>query len=226
MDGFSGLLDLLTDPTVAYLLVSLGAIGVFLELAVPGASIPGVAGSIALALGLIGLARLSVDWTGLLLMGLGIALLAADVFLPSLGLLTIGGLASFIAGSSRLFDGAPPGERVEPILTWTVAACLAVFFVVVGGAALSGLRRRPATGQGGLIGTAGVVRRALEPEGMVFLDGALWRARSAAGPLPAGTTVTVRAVDGLTLDVLPVAGPASDAPAQRAGSPATRSPSA
>lgn len=212
MDGFSGIFDLLTDPTLAYLLVSLGAIGLFLELAVPGASVPGVAGTVALALGLVGLARLSADWTGLLLMGVGIGLMAADVFLPSLGLLTIGGLASFIIGSSRLFADAPPGERVEPVLTWTIAGCLAAIFLVVGGAALRGLRRRPATGRGSLVGTAGVVRRALDPEGMVFLDGALWSARSVAGPLPAGTTVTVRAVDGLTLDVDPVAEVVTTAP--------------
>lgn len=212
MDGFSGVLDLLTDPTVAYLLVSLGAIGLFLELAVPGASVPGVAGTVALALGLIGLARLSADWTGLLLMGLGIGLMAADVFLPSLGLLTLGGLASFIAGSSRLFADAPTGERVEPTVTWTIAGCLAALFLFVGGAVLRGLRRRAATGQEGLVGTTGVVRRTLEPEGMVFLDGALWRARSTARPLPVGSTVTVRAIDGLTLDVAPVAGPARPAP--------------
>ncbi|MEJ7762907.1 MAG: NfeD family protein, partial [Thermomicrobiales bacterium] len=81
-----------------------------------------------------------------------------------------------------------------------------------GGGAGGGGRPRPATGRGSLVGTAGVVRRALDPEGMVFLDGALWSARSVAGPLPAGTTVTVRAVDGLTLDVDPVAEVVTTAP--------------
>lgn len=206
MGWFDQLLQLLVDPTVAYLLLSLGSIGIFLEISNPGAVVPGVVGVLALLLGLFGLGTLPVNWTGVLLMGFGIVLLIVDVFVPSLGILTIGGLTSFVIGSYLLFgDSAPPGYEIEPAVIWTVTGCLVIFFVLIGGAVMRTQFRKPATGRRGLIGEQGIVRRALNPEGMVYVHGELWQAHSQDGVhLPIGTAVTITAINGLVATVRPV----------------------
>lgn len=200
------LLQLLVDPTVAYLLLSLGSIGIFLEISNPGAVVPGVVGVLALLLGLFGLGTLPVNWTGVLLMGFGIVLLIIDVFVPSLGILTIGGLTSFVIGSYLLFgDSAPPGYEISPVVIWTVTGCLVIFFVLIGSAVMRTQFRKPATGRRGLIGEQGTVRRALDPEGMVYVHGELWKARSQDGAhLPIGTAVMITAINGLVATVRPV----------------------
>nr|MBA3644165.1 nodulation protein NfeD [Chloroflexia bacterium] len=103
-------MQLLADPTIAYILLSLGSIGLFFELSNPGAILPGVVGGLFLLLALYGLGTLPVNWAGVLLIGFGFLLLAIDLFVPSFGSLTIGGLASFVIGSHMLIgEEAPPG---------------------------------------------------------------------------------------------------------------------
>lgn len=211
-------LQLLADPTVAYLLLSLGSIGLFLELSNPGGYLPGVVGGLSLLLGLFSLGTLPVDWTGVLLILFGLLLLVVDVFVPSFGALTVGGLASFVIGSYLLFgEAAPPGYEVSPVAIWTVTACLVVFFVFLAGSVLKARLRRPATGRQALLGAVGTVRQPLAPggQGMVFLHGELWSARLDPSverarrlqlqgePLPVGTPVVVSALDGLRLAVRP-----------------------
>lgn len=194
----------LANPNVAYLLLVLGFLGFFLELASPGTSIPGALGVISLILASIGLSQLPFDWRGALLILVAFLLFFADIFLPSLGLLTLSGLALLVAGSYVLFDEAQ-GVFVNRPLIWAIAAGLVGIFVVIGGFALSVWRRKPATGREGLVGAVGTVRKSLDPDGVVFVSGELWQATAsgdndaAAPPIAERVPVTVTGMDGLRL---------------------------
>ncbi len=198
----------LTLPTVAYLLLCFGAIGLLLELSSPGVTLPGVVGVLALGSAAVVLGGMPLSWIGLLLIGGGLALLILDVFVPSLGLLTVGGLAAFVVGSYVLFDDAAAGYTVNPVAIWVVTVCLVLFFVFIAGSAIRILRRRPYSGRDSVVGRLGESRTALAPEGMVFIDGEIWQAhaitlhRSAAAPIiPTGAEVIVTRIDGLLLEV-------------------------
>lgn len=198
--------QLLADPNVAYALLLLGFLGLFLELSSPGTSVPGAVGVICLALAAIGLSQLPFDWRGGLLILVAFLLLFADLFVPSLGLLTLGGLALMVTGSYVLFDEAQ-GVMVSRPLIWALVIALVVLFAAVGGFALSTLRRKPATGREGLVGRVGTVRQELAPDGVVFVNGELWQATAtgdvpaAAPPIEARVPVTVTGLDGLRLFV-------------------------
>ena len=196
----------LADPNVAYVLLVLGFLGLFLEFSAPGTSIPGAIGVLCLGLAAIGLAQLPFDWRGGMLIAIAFVLLLADIFVPSLGLLTVGGLALLIVGSYVLFDPAQ-GVFVNRALIWTLAIAMAALFAAIGGFALSVLRRKPATGREGIIGAVGTVRKALDPDGMVFVTGELWMATAPGGspeaesPIPEREAVTVTGIDGLRIIV-------------------------
>ena len=199
-------LALLADPNVAYILLVLGFLGLFLELSSPGTLIPGAIGVVCLILAAIGLSQLPFDWRGALLILVAFLLFFADIFLPSLGLLTLSGLALLVAGSYVLFDEAQ-GLFVSRPLIWAIAASLIGMFVVIGGFALSVWRRKPATGREGLVGAVGTVRKALDPDGVVFVYGELWQATApgdtsaATPPIAERVPVTVMGMDGLRLFV-------------------------
>jgi membrane-bound serine protease (ClpP class) len=202
--GLESAVGALADPNVAYLLLVLGFLGLFLELSSPGTSIPGALGVICLILAAIGLSQLPFDWRGALLILVAFALFFADIFLPSLGLLTLSGLALLVAGSYVLFDESQ-GVFVNRPLIWAIAVGLVGMFVVIGGFALSVWRRKPATGREGLVGAVGTVRRPLDPDGVVFVSGELWQATApgdsdaAAPPIGERVPVTVTGMDGLRL---------------------------
>ncbi|MBA3451453.1 MAG: hypothetical protein H0T18_09625, partial [Chloroflexia bacterium] len=160
----------LADPNVAYLLLVLGFLGLFLELSSPGTSVPGVVGVIALILSAVGLSQLPFDWRGALLILAAFILFFADIFVPSLGLLTLTGLAVMVAGSYLLFDDAR-GVFVSRPLIWAIVVAMVAVFVVIGGFALTVWRRKPATGREGLVGAVGTVRKTLAPDGVVFVAG-------------------------------------------------------
>ncbi|MCM8748656.1 nodulation protein NfeD [Thermomicrobiaceae bacterium CFH 74404] len=198
--------QILSDPNVAYILLSLGLLGIFLELANPGAVLPGVVGGIFLLLGLFALGNLDVNWAGVLLMAFGFILFIADLYLPTHGVLTVGGIISFALGSFLLMQSPiSPVFQISRAVILTVTALVAISFLAVITLVARAHARRPATGREGLIGTVGVVRRALDPEGMVFVEGELWRARSNAGRISEGQLVRVVGVEGLRLTVAPVA---------------------
>ncbi|HEV2066097.1 MAG TPA: nodulation protein NfeD [Thermomicrobiales bacterium] len=207
MNLFERILQLASDPTIAYLLLSFGSLGIFLELANPGTFVPGIVGVISLVLGLYSLGTLPVNWTGVLLIGIGLALFLIDLFVSSFGLLLVAGLACFITGSYLLIDTNVPGyENVSRPIIWTSAACIVAVALIVGTAALRALRRRPSTGTPALIGRIGTVRSELNPTGMVFLDGELWTATMTGSPgeqptAPVGSHIEVTGVHGLRLDV-------------------------
>ncbi len=194
----------LADPNVAYVLLCLGFLGLFLEFSSPGTSVPGAIGVLCLGLSAIGLAQLPFDWRGGLLIAVAFLLLFADLFVPSLGLLTLGGLALMISGSYVLFDESQ-GVYVNRPLIWVFAVALVAMFAVIGGFAISVLRRKPATGREGLIGSVGTVRKTLNPDGIVFVYGELWQAtapgesEASMPPIDARESVTVTGMDGLRL---------------------------
>jgi membrane-bound serine protease (ClpP class) len=202
--GLDSAVSALANPNVAYLLLVLGFLGLFLELASPGTSLPGALGVISLILAGVGLSQLPFDWRGALLILVAFLLFFADVFLPSLGLLTLSGLALLVAGSYVLFDEAQ-GVFVNRPLIWAISAGLVGIFVVIGGFALSVWRRKPATGREGLVGAVGTVRRPLDPDGVVFVAGELWQATApgdddaASPPIAERVPVTVTGMDGLRL---------------------------
>lgn len=210
-------LQLLADPTIAYLLISLGLLAIFVELSHPGVTVPGIVGALSLLLGFFALGSIPVDWTGILLIGLAFVLFALDLYLPSFGTLTIGGLVSFVLGSYLLVGDETPGYAIAPAVIWTMTACLLAFSLFLGAAVLRARLRPPATGVDRLVGTTGVARTALEPRGTVALNGELWEA-ALEGPairVPEGEIVVVIRVRGLRLAVRPAT--AAEAQRHRAG---------
>ncbi len=207
MSIFERLLQFLSNPNVGYLFLSLGMLGLFFELSNPGGMLPGIVGAIGLIIGLVSLGSLPVNWAGAALMVLAFLLFIADIFLPSAGLLTAGGIAAFLIGSFMLIDEDVPGYELSRIVVWTVAACLAAFFIAMGALALKTRFSRSKVGREGLIGIIGVVRQTLEPSGMVFAQGELWSATldesTGHHELEQGKSVVVTGLDGLRLIVRP-----------------------
>ncbi|MDP8922773.1 MAG: nodulation protein NfeD [Chloroflexota bacterium] len=207
MGWVDGFLHIISDPTIAYILLSLGTMGLFFELSNPGSLFPGVIGGICLLLGFYALGTLPVNWAGLLLMGFALLLFVAELFTPTSGLLTLGGLAAFVLGSLLLFN-VPDAAPWLSVSLWAVAGVsvtMAVFFLVVARLVARGQRRKVTTGREGMLGMVGRARTALAPSGMVFVDGALWEAVSDAEAIPAGTRVEVVGIEGLLLHVRPTA---------------------
>ena len=212
MNGIEQALQLISDPTIAYLLLSIGSLGIFLELSNPGGFVPGIIGVLSLILGFYALGTLPVNWTGVLLIGFAFLLFFIDLFVTSFGLLLVGGLISFIVGSYLLIDTNVPGyDGVSRPIIWTSAALVLAAAAAVGYFVLRAQRRRPATGAPAMLGAVGEVRRELSPTGLVFLDGELWTATAEGLPegalLPVGSHVEVIAIDGLRLTVRPTTAP-------------------
>ena len=185
------LLGLLADPNLVYILFILGLYGLIYEFFHPGIGFGLAAGGICLLLALFGLQILPVNVVGVVLILFGIGLIVLDAFTPTNGILTGGGVVSLLAGSFTLFD--IPDRAVG--LSWgTIIAVVAVttaLFAFVISKALLIQRKRVVTGREALIGKTGVVRRELNPDGTVFVNGEYWNARSTSGRIGAGEEVTV-----------------------------------
>jgi membrane-bound serine protease (ClpP class) len=206
MGLWKSILDLLIDPNLIVILMSIGVLGITIELWNPGLILPGTVGAISLVIGLFGLQVLPISWAGLLLMALALGFFVAEAFVVSHGALTLAGAVAFVIGSLMLFDPAGENYQVSLRVALIVAATMAA---MIGFAALKivQVRRAPVvTGQSELVGQIGVVREALDPEGFIFVHGELWRARTDGEPVPPGETVRVEGLDeGLTLRVAPAA---------------------
>jgi membrane-bound serine protease (ClpP class) len=203
MQPLERLLHAISDPTIAYLLLSLGTLALVYELSNPGAILPGVAGGLSLLLALYALGTLPVNLAGLLLLALAFGLLLLDVFAPTHGVLTAGAIAAFVFGSAILIntpEGAP-FLSIAPAAIVLVTAVLVAFFGLIVGSVARSQRRRAVGGAAALIGQRAVVREPLEPSGLVLLHGELWTARTAGNPIPIGAEVEVLAVEGLRLVV-------------------------
>ncbi len=195
-------LYVLSDPNIAYILLSLGMLGIFFELSNPGAILPGVLGGIFLLMAFYGLGMLPVNWVGVLLIALAFLLFVADLFVTSHGVLTVGGLVSFLLGSLILINTASaPYLSVSLPVIIAVAACVAGFFLFAVGAVWRARRRKVVTGAEGLLGSLGEARTVLDPSGMVLVQGELWKATSEDGTIDVGEQVVVTRIDGLKLTV-------------------------
>ncbi len=194
-------LALISDPNIAFLLLSLGGLGLFLELLNPGTFVPGVVGVIALLLAFFALGTLPVSWAGLALIGVAFALFVVEVLVPGFGVFGVGGVIALVLGGLLLTTSDNPEFQVNRWLIFTLSAIVGVFFVFVIGA-LVRTRRMPAyTGSQALVGRVAVARSGLDPNGVVFLEGARWQARAEDGPVSEGERVTVTEVRGLKLTV-------------------------
>jgi membrane-bound serine protease (ClpP class) len=200
------------SPTWIYVLLVLGLAGLAFELTQPGFGFAGFAGAGMLALGAYGLTVVPFSWLGLGLLVGGIALMTLDVRLRRLGPVTVAGLAAFVAGSVLVFSGVEAQIDVSPWLIGSFAVAALLFWGFGLTVAVQSRERLTST-QKGLVGLVGETRGRLEPEGPVYVKGTLWRGRSANGPIPAGTRVRVRGVDGLILRVQP------DPPSEGPGDP-------
>lgn len=194
------LLSILTSPEVAYILLLIGIYGLFFEFANPGFIAPGVIGGISLILALYSFNMLPVNFAGVLFILLGIALLVAEAFVPSFGILGIGGTAAFALGSVMLIDSPLLGFGISlpVIITFTIINSL--FILVVITMAVRSHRRPVVTGKEGLIGSTAEALESFTKRGMVRCQGELWRARTEA-PVTKGDILKVTKVDGLTLIV-------------------------
>lgn len=205
MNAIESFLQLISEPTIAYLLLSFGSLGIFLELSNPGQFVPGIIGAISFILGFYSLGTLPVNWTGLLLIAFGFALFFIEIFVTSFGILTVGGLAAFIVGSYMLVDDVPGYEEISRPVIWTSAGLVLVSALAVGYLVMRTQRRTPTTGKTGLIGQVGEVRTQLSPAGMVYVEGELWSAVAMGLPegetIPKGAHVEVMGVEGLHLTV-------------------------
>lgn len=201
------LLSAIAHPQVAYMLMTLGLLGLTVEIWNPGLIAPGVAGGLCLLLAFFAFQILPVSTAGVLLVIFGIALLILELQVPSFGALGVGGAISLVIGSVMMTD-VVPGVPVALGLVVPVAIGLSVLFLFLGRLALTAQRTPPVMGEAALVGLTGRVRTALAPSepGLVDLRGEIWRALSAV-PLPPGHAVRVVRVDGLTLTVEPLDAP-------------------
>jgi membrane-bound serine protease (ClpP class) len=202
-DWRTELLQIITNPQIALLLVFIGIYGLLFEGYNPGAIVPGVVGAISLLLAAYALQILPVNFAGLALMVLGVGLMIAEVFAPSFGVLGIGGVAAFVVGSVFLMDTDVPGFGI-PLGTVTAMGLVGglTVFAIVWVAAKS--RLRPVvSGVEQLVGLEAEAVAAFPDEGQVMVHGEIWHAVS-AGPVAKGQRVRVTGVDGLTLSVDPI----------------------
>lgn len=202
LDFMERFLLVLSDPNIAYLLLSLAMTALFLEFSNPGAILPGVVGAIALLLALYSLGTLPVNYAGLALIFLAFILFFAEVKVASHGMLAIGGVIAMGLGSLMLINSSAPYLNISRPLIAGVVLATALFFTLVVGAAIRALRTKPASGQEGLIGQVGVARSLLNPEGYVFIQGARWDAVALEDEIQSGEEVLVTGVEGLRLYVV------------------------
>ena len=193
-------LKVISDPTIAYMLLMLGLAGLYFELSTPGAILPGALGGIFLILAFYGFQTLPINYAGLLLILLAIILFIAEVKVVSHGMLAVGGITAMILGSTMLIRSPEPFLRISLIAILGTTAVTAAFFSFIVIMALRAQRQKTTTGVEGLIGQIGTVRTSLTPEGSVLVGGELWSAHCEDGAEP-GDKVRILAVKGLMLFV-------------------------
>lgn len=201
-DWRSRLLAVITDPNVAYILMLIGIYGLIFEFSNPGSIVPGVTGAICLLLALYAFQVLPINYAGLGLILLGVALMVAEAFEPSFGILGIGGIVAFVIGSVILIDTDVPGYGISLPLIGAFALVSAALFAIVIGMAIKARKRAVVSGAEELIGMNAEVLEDFDGKGRVRAHGELWRA-STQIPLKKGQRVRITGMDGLILEVEP-----------------------
>jgi membrane-bound serine protease (ClpP class) len=214
MSWVAKFLHAIASPDIAYILMTLGVLGIILEFSTPGLGASGITGVIAIILALYSFQVLPVSIAGIALIILALILFVAEIKIQSHGVLGIGGAVALVVGGMMLFNTSAGFLRVSwQVLLIAAAFMLAFFFLVVTKAAKA-IRLPHATGLESMVGKTGVVVVPLTPDGKVKVQGELWKARSEAGDLLKDQPVEVLATEGLTLIVRPVETPAGTAPAR------------
>lgn len=202
-DWRTRLLGIISNPNIAYILMLVGIYGLIYEFSNPGSVLPGVVGAVSLVLALYAFQLLPVNYAGVALMALGLALMVAEAFLPSFGALGIGGVAAFVVGSLILIDTDVPGLGLSVPLVLSFAITSALLLTVIIGMAIRSRRRAVVSGSEQLIGALAEALDGFPSAGSVHLRGEVWTARSEV-PIAPGQRVRVIGRDGLTLIVAPV----------------------
>ncbi len=194
------ILEIISNPNIAYILMILGFYGLYFELSNPGAIFPGVAGAICLVLAFYALHTLPINYAGLILIIIGIGLFIAEAFITSHGILGVGGTVAMLLGSIMLIDSASPVLQISWAVIIPAVALSALLFIITVTVAVRVYREKPDTGKEGLIGMQAVAKTDIHKEGQVFMRGEYWSAWSDE-PVPKGEQVTVIAVEGLKVKV-------------------------
>jgi membrane-bound serine protease (ClpP class) len=196
------ILSVISDPNIAFIFLSLGALGIYVEYLSPGLIFPGVAGGILLLLGLSALSVLPINWTGAALLLLSFAFFVLEAKFASHGILGIGGVVAMILGSLVLING-PPEMRIRLGTALTVSLPFAGITLFLVSLVVRARAQRVVTGATAMQNMVGIALTALSPAGQVLVRGEYWNAVSAT-PVASGVSVRVIDVDGLTLKVAPL----------------------
>lgn len=195
-----GILSVISDPNISYILLLIGLAGLYFELSTPGAILPGVIGGISLLLAFFGLSTLPVNYTGVLMIIFGVILFIAEIKVMSHGMLTVGGVISLIMGSLLLFDTSEPALRISLQVLIPSIVVISGFFIAVIMLAVKSQMRGHYTGAEAMIGAEADVVSDIENEGEVFLKGEYWKA-SSNEPVKKGAKVKVIDIKGMMLIV-------------------------
>lgn len=199
-DWRNKVLEIITNPNIAYILMMIGIYGLIFEFANPGSIVPGTIGSICLLLALFSFQILPINYAGLALILLGIALMVAEAFQPSFGVLGLGGVAAFVAGSVMLIDTELPGYGVNMGIIAGVTVSTVAFFLMALGMVLRNRDHPIVSGQEEMIGAVCVADEHFSERGKVLVHGERWTAVTRT-PLKKGDKAVVKALEGLTLEV-------------------------
>jgi len=194
------ILKTISDPNIAYILMMIGLAGLYFELSHPGAIFPGVIGAISIILFFYASQTLPVNYAGILLIILAIIFFILEMKITSFGLLSIAGVVSLLLGSLMLFEGSGPGGQLSLKVLLPTLVFISSFFVVVAGLAFRAQVSKPRTGDKGLIGEIGVVKKEIDPEGKILVHGELWKAISKKS-VKEGVKVKVIGIKNLVLEV-------------------------
>ena len=194
-------LQTISHPNIAYILLSVGSLGIIAEIYSPGALFPGITGAICLLLAFYALNVLDAFWGGILLIILAFGLFVGEALTATFGLFTAGGIAALVLGSLILFPGQPAMFQVDPWLIAIVVILVTGVVALVMQRVIQAHRRQAKTGREELVGKTAVVKQDLDPEGLVFFKGERWAAVADKGRIKAGEEVIITEVDGLVLRV-------------------------
>ena len=194
------ILEVVSNPNIAYILLAIGMMGIYFEFSNPGAIIPGVVGGISLILAFFAMQTLPINYAGLALLILAIILFIAELYVTSHGILAIGGTISLLLGSLMLIDSEVPYMQISLSVIIPVVIVTAGFFLLVIYFALKAQKRKVTTGDVGLVGETATVKDMVEGKGTVFVHGEYWQA-FATDDFPKGTKVKVIGVEGMFLKV-------------------------
>lgn len=196
------LLKILSDPNIAYLLMSIGTIGIMAELYSPGAILPGIIGAISLILAFYSLQSLPVNYAGAFLVILGAVFLLLEISVTSYGLLGLGGLTAMTLGGLFLIKSDAPFLQVSLFFLLPTVMTIGGLIGIIAWTAFKSTHRRPITGAEGMIGSIGIAKTDVNPRGQITVQGEIWEAVSQT-PIRQGEAAEVMSVEGLTVKVAP-----------------------